>query len=459
MHSRAYRRGLACSLLVAVICAPPAWASEDAPEAAAAAQLRQQAPATPRVQSIRRLGGPNRFVAPVRTVDALRRSMSRPNIQRDIGLVMEGAGLGSISAEAQRILGQGMVTETTMAPGTTMEFMALRRSGRAGIVRNVRWDGRQAVEGYQFIIDNLSETYTFFVPEVCGNIALVSREPSREAARRAAEAAAAAAAKAAADKAAADKAAADKAAADKAAADKAAADKAAADKAAADKAAADKAAADKAAAAKAAADKAAADKAAADKAAADKAAADAAEAARRAEEARQAEAARLAQEERDAARRPFLMGMFGKQQRQYDDTDPSDIFTLTNPVHAAGDALIGVKGGVAFKLSPHWSFSPALGFAVNTEHGERSTLFGDTELNYTFLRNGLSFGTGLTFWDMTHSEIFTPGWLGTVGFPVWRSSEKKHDLYIAGEWRQFFDRMSDPDVNYMFWGGVKYVFK
>jgi nucleoid-associated protein YgaU len=378
----------------------PDWASEDA--AAGEAAQQQQPPVPARVQSLRRLGGATtRFVAPIRTVDALRRSMSRPNIQRDIARVMEGAGVGSLTADVQRILSQGMVTETTMAPGTTMEFMALRRGGRAGIMRNQRWDGRQAVEGYEFIIDNLSETYTFFVPEICGNIALVRREPSREAARRAAEAAAA----------------------------------------------------------KAAADKAAADKAAADKAAADKAAADAAEAARRAEEARQAEAARLAQEERDAARRPFLMGMVGKQQRQYDDHDPSDIFTLTNPVHAAGDALIGVKGGIAFKLSPHWSFSPALGFAGNTEHGERSTLFGDTEVTYTFLRKPVSFGTGLTFWDWTHDDIFTLGWLGTVGFPVWKSDAKKHNLYIAGEWRQFFDRMSDPDVNYMFWGGVKYVFK
>jgi hypothetical protein len=128
-------------------------------------------------------------------------------------------------------------------------------------------------------------------------------------------------------------------------------------------------------------------------------------------------------------------------------------------VHAAGDALIGIKGGVSYKLSPHWSFQPALGYAINTEHGERSTLFGDTEVTYTFLRNGLSFGTGLTFWDMTHSEIFTTGWIGSVGFPLWRNTEKRHDLHLAGEWRQFFDRMSDPDVNYMFWGGVKYTFK
>ena len=69
-----------------------------------------------------------------------------------------------------------------------MEWMALRRRGRAGIMRNVRWDGRQAEPSYEFVVDNLVETYTFVVPKTCGNIALVRREPSREAARRAEEA-------------------------------------------------------------------------------------------------------------------------------------------------------------------------------------------------------------------------------------------------------------------------------
>jgi hypothetical protein len=98
--------------------------------------------------------------------------------------------------------------------------------------------------------------------------------------------------------------------------------------AAADKAAADKAAADRAAAEKAAADKAAADKAAADKAEADRRA----EEARKAEEARQAEAARIAAEEKALAIRPFVAGYFGKQQRQYDE---SNEYRCDAPCHSS----------------------------------------------------------------------------------------------------------------------------
>jgi hypothetical protein len=382
------------------------------------------------VRSVRALGGPTRFTAPVRDIPALRTSMSRPNIQRDIATVLERAGMAGLTAEIQGNLAQGRVTEATLAPGTTIEWMALRRGG-PNVVRNIRWDGAAPLEGFEFIVDDLNETYTFFVPEICGNLSLVRREPSREAARRAEAAkaqAAAAAAKAAADKAAADKAAADKAAADKAAADKAAAAKAAAAKAAADKAAAD------AAAAKAAADKAAADKAA-------------------------AEAAALAA---DLRVRPFFGVYVGKQQRQYDETDPAGLGLPTSPtrpdVPAFGDALVGFKGGVSLRLTDHFSFAPAIGIAANLEEGDRTTLFGDAELDYIF-RNGAYLGTGLTLWDPTHNEIFTLGWLGTAGVPIWRNDTRYHQLLFSVEYRQLFDRLSDPDVNYQFWGGLKYLFK
>jgi hypothetical protein len=382
------------------------------------------------VRSVRRLGGPTRFTAPVRDIPALTRSMSRANIQRDLATVMQRAGMPVLTAQVQNILQNGQVTETTLAPGTTIEWMALRRGG-PNVVRNIRWDGAAPLEGFEFIIDDMNETYTFFVPEVCGNVSLVKREPSREAARRAELAR--------------------QQAADEAA--KAAAAKAAADKAAADKAAADKAAADKAAAAKAAADKAAADKAAADKAAAEKAAAD--------EAARQAELARQALE-RDLRVRPFFGVYFGKQQRQYDEKDPADLGFAASPanpdVPAFGDPLLGFKGGVALRMTPRWSFSPALGVAANLEEGSRTSLFGDAELNYMFQR-GASLGAGLTFWDLTHSDFVTPGLLLSAGVPVWRNDAAYRQMLLSLEYRQLFDRMSDPDVNYQFWGGLKFLFK
>ena len=72
---------------------------------------------------------------------------------------------------------------------------------------------------------------------------------------------------------------------------------------------------------------------------------------------------------------------------------------------------------------------------------------------------GAYLGTGITAWDLTRSDIFTFGWLGTAGVPVWRNDTRYHQLLLGVEYRQLFDRMSDPDVNYQFWGGLKYLFK
>jgi hypothetical protein len=71
----------------------------------------------------------------------------------------------------------------------------------------------------------------------------------------------------------------------------------------------------------------------------------------------------------------------------------------------------------------------------------------------------MHFGSGLSFYDLTHDNIVTAAWLGEAGFPIWKSEPKKHQLDFQVEWRQFFDRGSDPDTNYQFWGGLRYLFK
>ena len=167
-----------------------------------------------RLHVVRRLNTAYRFTPPVRTVATLRTTMTRANIQRDIGTLLDQAGLSSVRDEVVRNLTQGTVTPTTISPGTMLVWMAERRSGRPLIMRPTQWAGRAPFRAHQFEIDDRQSTYTFIVPEDCGNISLLRQEPSRIAAAERE----AAAAKAAADKAAADKAAAAKAAADKAAA-------------------------------------------------------------------------------------------------------------------------------------------------------------------------------------------------------------------------------------------------
>src|ERR1044072_3536993 len=106
LHASAIATGVALSLLVLPL---PASAQRGGGAGAQGAE---------RVHVVRRLNTSYRFTPPVRTVDALKRTMSRANIQRDVGTLLDQAGLSSLRAEVQRNLTEGTVTSTTVAPGT-----------------------------------------------------------------------------------------------------------------------------------------------------------------------------------------------------------------------------------------------------------------------------------------------------------------------------------------------------
>jgi hypothetical protein len=122
------------------------------------------------------LGGPNRFSGPMRGVEDLR-AMATTN-RTQISSALGQAGVGEISTQVLNVLTTGYISDTTVAPGTHFEWMALKRAGRPGVLRNVRWTGRQAFDAFQFSVEYAGYNYTFVVPKICGNFALLSRTAS-----------------------------------------------------------------------------------------------------------------------------------------------------------------------------------------------------------------------------------------------------------------------------------------
>ena len=377
-------------------------------------------------RSITRLGGATRFTAPVNDISALATTMGRAAIQADLATVLEAAGMPGVIMDVQHRLAVGQVTAATLPQGTVLEWMALRRAGPE-VLRNIRWDGDAPLPGFEFTVDDLSETYTFFVPAICGNLMLVGRQPSLEAARRA----------------------------EVARLDAAREDAA---RAAAQEAA--RLAAEYEVALEAQRAAVAATEAAAAEQARLEAEGEAGEQARLAAE--QTPAEYLAALERDLRVRPVLAGFFGTQQRQYDDTDraglgrlPLEVPRLVD-VPAFFDSLLVVKGGVAVKLADHVVFAPAVGVAVNIDDIKRTSLFADAEIDVLF-GPGVYVGTGVTVRDLTHSDSVTAGVLLTAGVTVWKSDARMDQLLFGVEYRYLYAPLSDPDVNYQFWGGLKYV--
>ena len=72
------------------------------------------------------------------------------------------------------------------------------------------------------------------------------------------------------------------------------------------------------------------------------------------------------------------------------------------------------------------------------------------------LGNDAFIGTGISFWDLTRSETFTPAWLMHFGIPLNHNPDRP--VYFIGEGRLFFDNIDSVDNNYNFWGGIRIRF-
>lgn len=374
------------------------------------------------IKTATRLGGPNRFYGPVRNRAALQRMMKNRRADAGLTTVLQTTGLSSLESQIKTILTDAdpsKLSEIEVPIGQTLSWMALRKNGKADVVRNIRWGGRRAFKAYQFTIDDMNRYYTFVVPFDCGNLALLSDEPSREKARLDAE--------------------------------KAARDKAEADRLAAERAAREKAEAE-ARAAKEKADADAREKArlAAEQAERDRQAAEAARIAAEKKAAEDAAAAKLAKEKVDWFIAPFV----GKERRFRDAADGAVGAaalgsTLCSP-------LIGAKIGPDIRMTPNVRFAPAVGFALNTKESGKSSLFADAEIRRELAKGFVGAGVGV--WDFNHGDSVAPNVLLDFGI-LMKEYSNSNKLYFTGEGRMFLNQMDDVANNYQFWGGLRYIFR
>jgi len=368
------------------------------------------------------LGGASRFDQPLKDAKSVQKWIATKRAQAGLTVVLEKAGLATITPTVIEILTKAdpaQLKETDFQPGSTMVWMAFRRGGKADVIRNIKWGGKKPFAGFTFIIDDLKQTYTFILPKPCANLALVSSEPSREAARLAAE-----------------KAARDKAEADRLAADRAAAERARleAERRERERLEAERLAKEKAAAAKAMADKTVADKVVADKSEADRLAA-----------------------EKKAKNDLFFSPLFGKERktRALDATAPA-----TGTVNSSlCSPIFGIKAGVEMKMSDKFKVVPAAGVAFNFEKGSYSAMFAEAEFNGYSANQKNYFGASVGIWDLFRGGSITPSIGVQFGSQIWENA-KMDKLFFVAEGRIFTRTFGEGiSNNYQFWGGVRYVIR
>ena len=118
--------------------------------------------------------------------------------------------------------------------------------------------------------------------------------------------------------------------------------------------------------------------------------------------------------------------------------------------------IVGVKLGAAKRFQNNWEVAGAAGVAFSLvsddEKVREHEVMVDIEAN-KYLNNGVFVGTGLSLWDLTHSDTFTPALLLHFGVPL--GHHPTHPVYFLGEGRLFLDHADDLRNNYQFWAGVR----
>jgi hypothetical protein len=131
----------------------------------------------------------------------------------------------------------------------------------------------------------------------------------------------------------------------------------------------------------------------------------------------------------------------------------------TNLEFAQCSPLLGLKFGVAKRFQNQWELAGVVGVAISLVTDDQkvneSALFVDAEVN-KYLSGGSFIGTGLSLWDLTRRDTFTPAWLLHFGLPLTKNAN--HPVFFIGEGRLFFDHIGDVRNNYLLWGGVRVHF-
>lgn len=148
----------------------------------------------------------------------------------------------------------------------------------------------------------------------------------------------------------------------------------------------------------------------------------------------------------------FLDALAGKDRR----VRPANLDAGQAVEFAQCSPLLGLKLGVAKRFANDWELASALGVAFSLAGNDKvreHALFVDIEANKYL--NRAFIGTGLSLWDLTRSETFTPAWMVHFGVPL---GTHKVQPYFLTEARLFLDNADDARNNYQFWAGVRLKF-
>jgi hypothetical protein len=365
-------------------------------------------------RAARRLGGSTSFHKPSLTnPDSIKRMSAAKGMSDDIRKVLGDAGLSDTADDVIAMLSsgapaaavgscstampaEGVMVECDFQRGATLEWMAYRPNVGRGDrtpsrVDKFRWDGRQAFKAFLFRVTEDNRTYTFVVPKACGNLSLMSvQEIKRDTPPAPAPPAPA--------------------------------------------------------------------PVAAPVVTPPPAPAVVTEPA-------PAVSTQVAPAIASVKTSPFFFDVLAGKDRRVRPTDGRETVDGSVPFANAGPGeyaqcspLLGFKFGMAKRFENDWELAGAAGVAISLiredTYVREHQVFADVELNKYVGDGGSFIGTGISLWDITHSDTITPAWMLHFGIPL----TKAQKVYFVGQARMYLDNADDIKNNYLLWGGVRVHF-
>lgn len=161
---------------------------------------------------------------------------------------------------------------------------------------------------------------------------------------------------------------------------------------------------------------------------------------------------------------PFFFDVLAGKDRRVRPTDGRETVDGSAPFANAGPGeyaqcspLLGFKLGLAKRFANDWELAGAAGLALSLiredTYVREHQIFADVELN-KYVGGGAFIGTGLSLWDIAHSDTITPAWMLHFGIPL----TKARPIYFVGQARMYLDNADDIKNNYLLWGGVRVHF-
>lgn len=124
------------------------------------------------------LGNPaTRFAPPLKTPEDLRRTLSSEALKEDVQTVARKTGYLGDMEDFFKAVETAPIKALSIPPNTLLPAMSRRKNGKADVLYNVLWAGKQPIDAYEFSFISGEKRYRVVTPKACTNFWVEEMQP------------------------------------------------------------------------------------------------------------------------------------------------------------------------------------------------------------------------------------------------------------------------------------------